>query len=392
MIKSGHKLKTAGIFVFFIALAMQASAQKVSETSFYRHFTGKLDTSMRITLDLLFQEGKVTGYYYYYFPEPGNNRAFYYGKTIPVHGFMDGDKFMLTEFGESGSRFNCILEKNNKITGTWQRGESEKMIPFHFTEDYSGGSLPFSCYTLNSKSYLKKGKGAEKNSPKAEIKLVLLYPDLPASNPLKDSLDFTISKYLYTDTVPFKNPELLLKDITNEFFDSYHEAFDGVKMNESSASFNWEEIVSMEICYNERDIASLKIDKYAFTGGAHGIKISQYIVCDLKHNRHLMLKDIMQEDYEARLNDILNEKLRKLNGIKPEEKLKESGFFDERIETSENFYINKDGIGFFYNLYHIAPYSAGSTELFLTFNELKEILDPGSSFFWNQPGNEITGR
>ncbi len=391
MVKSDHKVKTVGILILFVAFTMHATAQKSCGTSFYRHFTGKLDTLMRITLDLFFEEGKVTGSYYYYFPEPGNNKAYYYGKTIPVHGFMDGDKFTLTEFAEGGSRFNCILANKTKITGTWQQKESAKMIPFSFTEDYSNGSLPFTCYSLKSKSYLKKGRSAEKNSPKAEIKLMLLYPDLPDNNPLKDSLDFFITKYLYADTVPFKNPELLLETIASEFFDSYHEAFDGVKINDGDESFNWEEIVSMDICYNERNIVSLKVDKYAYTGGAHGIMISQYIVCDLNQNRHLMLKDIMQENYESSLNVLLNAKVRKLNGIKPEENLKESGFFDEQIGTSENFYINKDGIGFYYNLYHIAPYSAGTTEIFLTFNELKEILDPNSGFFWNQSGAESSG-
>jgi hypothetical protein len=152
MIKSGHSAKTIGIFLIFIAFTMQAAAQKVSGTSFYHHYTGKLDSSMRITLDLLFQEGKVTGFYYYYFPEPGNDKAFYYGKTIPVHGFMDGDKFMLAEFGEGGSRFNCTLAKDAKITGIWQQKESAKMIPISFTEDYSNGSLPFTCHSLKSKS------------------------------------------------------------------------------------------------------------------------------------------------------------------------------------------------------------------------------------------------
>jgi len=378
--------------LLLVAFTRHAVTQQSSGTSFYRHFTGKLDTSMRITLDLFFVEGEVTGNYYYYFPEPDNDKAYYYGKTIPVHGFMDGDKFILSEFVEGTSRFNCILENNSKITGTWQRDESQKMIPFSFAENYSNGSLPFTCYSLKSKHYMKKGKSAEKNSPKAEIKIVLLYPDLSASNPLKDKLDFLITKYIFEDSVPFKNPELLMESITSDFFESYHRAFDGVKIDETDPTFNWEKKITMDICYNERNITSLKIDKYAYTGGAHGIKITQYIVCDLNENLPLMLKDIMQENYEVRLNLLLNQKLRKMNGIKPDENLKESGFFYDQISTSENFYINKDGIGFFYNLYQIAPYSGGTTELFLTFSELREILNQDSLFFWNQPGNEITER
>jgi hypothetical protein len=392
MVKSGHKAKLVCAVVLMNAFIMQAAAQKTSSTSFYRHFAGTLDTSMHITLDLLFRDGKITGTYYYYFPEPGNNKAFYYGKTIPIHGIIEDNKVTINEFSADGSSFSGILERKSKITGTWQRKPNEKSIPFSITEDYANGSLPFTCYTLSSKRYLRKGKDAEKNSPKAAINLVLLYPNLPPKNPLKDSLDFLITKLLYVDTVPFKNPELLLENITFDFFDSYYKATEGIENIEATASFNWEKNVSMDICYNERNITSFKIEKYAFTGGAHGMSITQYVVCDLKQSKRLALKDIMTENYEGRLNSILNEKLRKLNGIKPHENLKEAGFFSEKIDSSDNFFINKDGIGFFYNLYHIAPYSAGTTELFLTFNELKEILNPKAPFFWNQPGMESAGK
>jgi hypothetical protein len=392
MVISRYKIKLAWIFVYLSAATHLAAAQINNTSSFYRHFSGKLDTAMNISLDLLFDEGKITGSYYYFFPEPGNTKTFYYGKTIPVHGFMDGDNFTLSEFGTGGSRFNCILENNNKITGTWQRKDSDKMIPFSFTEDYSNGSLPFTYHSLSVKHYLKKGKGAEKNSPKAEIRLVVLYPELPETNPLKDSLCYLITKFYYKDTAPYKNPELLLNNVTNDFFKSYLTAFEGVKIRETDPSFYWEKAVMMDICYNERNVTSMKIDKIAYTGGDHGIKITRYIVCDLKMKQHLLLKDIMQENYESRLKTLLNEKLRKLNGIKNEESLKNAGFFEERIAISDNFYINKDGIGFFYNLYQIAPFSAGTTELFLTFNELRDILNPNPAFFWNQMGNEISKR
>jgi hypothetical protein len=383
-VMTSREVKIFWLFVFSIIAATNAAAQKNNSTSFYRHFTGKLDTSMHITLDLLSQNGKISGFYYYYFPEPGNNKVFRYGKTIPVQGNIDGNVVGLTEFSTEGSSFNGVFNSKNKITGTWQRNPDEKSIPFSVTEDYSGGSLPFSYFTLSGTRYLNKGEHAQKNSPKARISLVLLYPDLPHKNPLKDSLDFLITKYLHVDTVPFKNPELLLENITFDFFDSYYRATDGIEDISKTSSFNWEKNITMEVYYNENNIVSLKIEKYAFTGGAHGINITQFIVCDLKQQKLIDLKDIMKENYKVQLDNILNEKLRKMNGIKPDENLKESGFFADRIESSENFYINRDGIGFYYNIYHIAPFSAGTTELFLTYNELREILNSNPSFFWNK--------
>ena len=65
-----------------------------------------------------------------------------------------------------------------------------------------------------------------------------------------------------------------------------------------------------------------------------------------------------------------------------EENLAESGFLVDTISHTENFYVNNDGIGFFYNVYEIAAYATGSTELFCTFYDLKKILRPDHPFFW----------
>jgi hypothetical protein len=390
MVRTHYKHRL-NLLILLLLAAIHGFAQKNGSTSFYRHFVGTLDTSMRVSLDLFFVDGEITGSYYYYFPEPGNKKSFYYGKTIPVKGTLEGNKVTLSEFSGEGSIFNGTIENNNKISGTWQRRPSEKSINFSISESYANGSLPFTCYTFSEKRNLNKKKVAEPNSPKASIDLVLLYPNLPKGNQLKDSLETLITRFLYMDTIPFKSPESLLENIAFDFFDSYFKATDGIENLEAAASFNWEKKVSMDICFNERNIASLQIDKYAYTGGAHGILITQYAVCDLKQNKRLALADIMKDGYEAELNRILNQKLRKLNGIKPEESLQNAGFFDDIIDNSDNFYINKDGIGFFYNPYHIAPYSAGTTELFLTFKELKTVLNSDPAFFWNQSGNEISG-
>jgi len=94
------------------------------------------------------------------------------------------------------------------------------------------------------------------------------------------------------------------------------------------------------------------------------------------------MQDFFVEGYEERLNAMLNKKLRKLNGIKDDEKLKDAGFFIDYVEYNDNFYINNDGIGFFYNVYEIAAYATGTTELFCTFREVKELLNKNHPFTW----------
>jgi hypothetical protein len=102
--------------------------------------------------------------------------------------------------------------------------------------------------------------------------------------------------------------------------------------------------------------------------------MTEYMVCDLNQGKRLTLDDVFAADYKIRLNAILNEKLRAMNGILPVEKLSQTGFFIDQIECTENFYLNKDGVFFYYNLYHIASYNAGPTEIFVAYSELLPIL------------------
>jgi hypothetical protein len=56
-------------------------------------------------------------------------------------------------------------------------------------------------------------------------------------------------------------------------------------------------------------------------------------------------------------------------------KLTDSGYFVDEIKPNENFYVTGEGVGFVYNHYEIAPYSFGATDIFLTKEGLKEILN-----------------
>ncbi|OQX78513.1 MAG: hypothetical protein B6D61_05320 [Bacteroidetes bacterium 4484_249] len=370
------------ILLVLILSAESAFSQDNGSSCFYKHFTGTFDDNMSITVDLSAQNGKVTGFYYYYFPEPGNETVSYYGKTIPLEGIINANSIVLHEFSNEEANFTGEFEGNNKISGIWEKNEKEKPIPFDITEDYSKGSVSFTCFTFSDIRYAKKDGTAEESDPKAKIDIKLLYPELPAGNILKDSIDYKITGFILNKPESIESPELLLENIAFDFFDSYYRATDGIDDISSSASFNWEKDISVDVFYNENDIISLKINKYAFTGGAHGMLMIEYVVFDTEQKKRLLLKDILKDNFENELNSILDKKLRDLNGLKENENLREAGFFIDEITSSGNFYINNDGIGFFYNVYEIAPYSSGTTELFVKFNELTGLLKSNHPFNW----------
>lgn len=363
-------------------ITIKVSAQPMPSHSFYKHMSGTLDTTMQLTLDLFSHNGDISGYYYYYFPEPGNEHILHYGKTIPIKGTITASTIILNEFSGEGSSFIGFIDSGNNISGSWVRKEHEESIPFSIKEDYSLGSLPFKYYSQTYKENLDIETSVPNYQPAAKINMVLLYPDLQKGNPLKDTLDYFITDFLINNSESISSPQLLLDNISTEFFESYFTATEGIEDISASASLNWEKNVNMDIRHNENNIVSIKFEKYAYTGGAHGISMTEYAVCDLVKNKKLNLNDIFKENAKVEIDNILDAKLRELNGLNELESLREAGFFVDKMEWSDNFFINSQGIGFFYNVYEIAPYASGTTELFVPFREITALLKPNHPFMW----------
>ncbi|MEZ5082434.1 MAG: DUF3298 domain-containing protein [Bacteroidales bacterium] len=381
MVKIDHKFT---IIILFINIVYNLESQSLPELTFYKHYNGTMDTTMQLVLDLSAIDGKVAGNYYYYFKMPGNENVFHFGKTVPIEGVISGTKIKMQEFGNSDSEFLGNISEN-EITGTWKRREYEDPIHFKLREDYSIGSLSLTCYTLTRRQKIIHEEVDESLLPSAKINIIILYPDQTLNTTLKDTLDRVITKFMYNKAESLNSPELLMENITFDFFQSYIRATNGIGDITRTASFNWEKRLSMDVRYNANSIVSLSFEKYGYTGGAHGIKIKEFFVYYLNWNKQLQLNDIFIAGYNSALNKLLDSKLRKINGIKADESLRDAGFFIDRLECTENFYVNNDGMGFYYNVYQLASYAMGATELFLPYNDIKHLLKNNHPFQWVLP-------
>lgn len=370
------------LFFLFTILMIAGFSQSTKNKMVYKHFTGTLDTNMFVSLDLVVENNDISGFYYYYFPIPGQTDSYQYGKTIPLEGTLNGDKLSMNEYGDKSSGFTGIIDKKWNITGNWKRREYEDPIKFNVTEDYSNNSISLDSYFLSRKKKIKTTDATVEKLPSAKVEITLLYPAKRMNKVLQDTLDHIISRFMYNRSEKIKSPELLMENIIFDFFESYGEATDGIEGINHFASFNWEKSLQMGVKYNEQNILSLSFEKYGYTGGAHGILIQKFVVLDMISNKHLTLVDIFNEGYQTSVEALLDKKLRKQNGILDSESLRDAGFLVDKVEISDNFYINNDGIGFYYNVYRIAPYAAGPTELFIPFYELINILKPGHPFSW----------
>jgi len=71
---------------------------------------------------------------------------------------------------------------------------------------------------------------------------------------------------------------------------------------------------------------------------------------------------------------MINSSARKKYGLDLNKPMTDAGFFVEYIDPTDNFYVTKDGMGFFYNQYEVAPYALGPIEIFVSYRDLNRIL------------------
>lgn len=120
-------------------------------------------------------------------------------------------------------------------------------------------------------------------------------------------------------------------------------------------------------------VYTMKSDWYE--GGAHGLTQKHVVNFDMKTGRRLALADILVPGYEPRLNEMLLKALEKKVGAKNMTELHDKGYlYSMDMFTPENFIIGEDNITFIYNVYEIAPFAEGMTELSIDYSELNDLL------------------
>jgi hypothetical protein len=138
--------------------------------------------------------------------------------------------------------------------------------------------------------------------------------------------------------------------------------------------FYTENMVS-KVQFYEGNLLVYRIDKNNYNGGAHGIYSTHFLNIDLTKGSPLGLDDIFKDDnYKELLTDLLWNQLMMDNHVATREELEEIGYGTTGdLVPSENFYLDKEGITFYYNVYEFAPYVMGPVEIRLPYELIERI-------------------
>lgn len=141
------------------------------------------------------------------------------------------------------------------------------------------------------------------------------------------------------------------------------------------AIYGEEWLLNTDVIFNESNILSYDISRYTYTGGAHGMETTQYLVFDLKTGDKLSQSAIFAEGFETPIAEMLKKQIMKDKELETEEEMLMNGYFMiENIFPNENFYLDTEGITFMFNPYEIAAYSNGQTKATLSYEQIAPYL------------------
>jgi hypothetical protein len=216
----------------------------------------------------------------------------------------------------------------------------------------------------------------------ATLELTFVYPKNNYLQPKTlDSVRKVIDNSFFGGKFMQASPKNMMTSFEKEYYNNYKNSNLDLYKETGGASFNWSSSNSMSVLYNSDYMLCLEYQKYAYTGGAHGMTNVSYDIIDLRNGKVLSYNDIFIENADSALSVILTKKMLNKFKTKDEATLKQVGFFVDKITPNRNVYVTGNGIGFKYASYELAPYAYGLPEVFLNFNEIKELIRPGTPVY-----------
>ena len=161
-----------------------------------------------------------------------------------------------------------------------------------------------------------------------------------------------------------------IKGATEAFIKDYEEL--NVKFPEESMP--WEAKIYGTILFENKDVITIKLESYIYTGGAHGYGTNRFLNFDIINGAELDRQDLFKnEDKFKAFTEII---FRKQENVPADATINSTGFMFE----TESFYL-PDNIGYtdkglllFYEPYEIASFADGPILLTIPYTDANTFL------------------
>jgi len=238
-------------------------------------------------------------------------------------------------------------------------------------------NLPALAQQTPQKIYsVQRLKHSEGPCEKSCARFLLEFPiiERAASAQITEKLNTQIQKAVAQQLSMGENQPQTIEQAAQNFFSWYRE----IQEEEDLPDLDYELQLQAQVeTFSERFLC-LRLKSYFYSGGAHGMPFTNFLVFDLNTGEPLQLEDLLQPWSLEPLRRKLERNFRVQKDISPEAPLNQEDFLFElkKLPFSGVWGLGERGLIFYYNVYEIAPYSSGSIEVFVSVYELENILKP----------------
>ena len=133
-------------------------------------------------------------------------------------------------------------------------------------------------------------------------------------------------------------------------------------------------MVTPEYLGHVSDFELFEINTYVFTGGAHGMPYSEYLIFDLNTKKQITLEDMLQSGKESRFKALAYDAYK--TWVKTVDDDVSSYEKNWPFTLSDNVTLTDKGIDIRYQHYAIGPYAYGMPVLSIPYSKLDGVIKP----------------
>ncbi len=175
-----------------------------------------------------------------------------------------------------------------------------------------------------------------------------------------------VSLLVFDDEIQAASVEEAIKSFKNGYME--------LKKLYPDETVGWEAKIDGEVIFENKDLISIVLKSYLFTGGAHGYSAQRFLNFDKRKGKELENWELFKD--QDHFGHFAETKFRIQEGIPQDEPINNTGFMFDRDEfyLPENIGFTENGLMLLYNQYEVASYADGAIELLIPFNEVKNYL------------------
>lgn len=152
--------------------------------------------------------------------------------------------------------------------------------------------------------------------------------------------------------------------------------YDRIRKHYPEQSHAWTLEKDMKVIHMNKRWIALEVFEFGYAGGAHPNETKTYFMLDRETGKQLLLTHFFDSAAIYKLYTYGEPIFCEIHHIKPDQGFDEAGFWfpQNHFRLNNNFYIDDEGITFYYNTYEVGPYVNGPTRLTIPASRIAPLL------------------